>query len=216
MVEKMSIEPGRITVCYPGVDQAFFIQEAKEDVVRKYSEGSPYILFVGTLEPRKNVEALVEAFAAVEKPELKLLLVGKEGWGIERIRTKIRDMGLDQKVLFLGYVPEEDLPCLYRGADAFVYPSFYEGFGIPVLEALAAGAPVITSNAASLPEVAGDAALYISPDNVREIIEAINRITGNSQVREELRIKGIKQAGGFTWDRCARDALEVYRGVRKP
>jgi glycosyltransferase involved in cell wall biosynthesis len=215
MVDKMGIEPGRVTVCYPGVDQAFFISEAKEDVVQKYSEGSPYILFVGTLEPRKNVEAIVEALAGIERPELKLLLVGKEGWGIERIRTKVRDMGLNQRVVFLGYVPEEDLPFLYQGADVFVYPSFYEGFGIPILEAMAAGTPVVTSNVSSLPEVAGDAALYISPDNVREILEAIKGVLGNRQVRKELRVKGIKKAREFTWDKCARDALRVYWRVKK-
>ncbi len=216
MVDKMGIDAARITVCYPGVDQAFFISEVDTNVIRKYSGGSPYILFVGTLEPRKNVEALVEAFAGVGRPGLKLLLVGKEGWGAERIRTKVRDMGLDERVGFLGYVPEEDLPCLYRGAEAFVYPSFYEGFGLPVLEALAAGAPVIASKTASLPEVAGDAALYVSPDDVGEILEAINILSGNPEVREELRDKGARRAREFTWDRCAQDVLGVYRGVGKP
>ena len=215
MVERLGIDPGKITVCYHGVDQDFFVTEVKEDVVRKYSEGFPYILFVGTLEPRKNVESLIEAFKGIKNPGLKLLLAGKEGWGIEGIRNKVRELGLDRAVFFLGYVPEEDIPHLYRGSEVFVYPSLYEGFGIPVLEAMAAGAPVVTSKAASLPEVTRGSAILVSPRDVRAISEAIRGILGNRGLGVELREKGVKRAREFTWDRCALEVLEVYRGVRR-
>jgi len=211
MIGKLGISPDKITVCYHGVDPSFFVTEVREEVVRKYSGGSPYILFVGTLEPRKNVESLLEAYRAIDVPGLRILLVGKEGWGIRRIREKVRELGLDERVSFLGYVPEDDLPSLYRGAEVFVYPSLYEGFGIPVLEAMAAGAPVITSRVASLPEVTSDAAILVSPMDIHGIAEAIRGILKNRSLREALGAKGPRRARTFTWDRCARDVLAVYR-----
>ncbi len=212
MVEKLGIDPEKITVCYNGVDDIFFIEESSGDIVRKYSGGSPYILFVGTLEPRKNVESLLEAFRELNRREMKLLLAGKEGWGTESIRKKIQELALGQDVSFLGYVPEEDLPHLYRGAEAFVYPSYYEGFGIPIIEAMASGAPVITSRAASLTETAGDAAILVTPGDVHGIVEALRGILDNPTLKGELRAKGIERAKVFSWDRCADQVLSVYRG----
>jgi glycosyltransferase involved in cell wall biosynthesis len=214
MVDKLDIEPDKISVCYPGVDQSFFISKTRDEVVRKYSKGFPYILFVGTLEPRKNVERLIEAYHELGVHDLKLLLVGKEGWGAENIRKKIEVLGIDQHVIFPGYVPEEDLPHLYRGAELFVYPSFYEGFGMPVVEAMAAGAPVITSKTSSLAEVAGDSAVLISPQDTRELVEAVRGTLGNSELRDELRSKGVNRAKDFTWENCARGVLDVYYGDR--
>ncbi len=215
MISRLGIDPDKVTVCYPGVDENYFITEVDEKIVHKYSRGYPYVLFVGTLEPRKNVESILEALVEINMPELRLILVGKEGWGIENIRSKVRELHLDQSVYFTGYVPEEDLPHLYRGAEVFVYPSLYEGFGIPVLEAMAAGAPVVTSDAASLPEIARGSAILISPRDIRAISEAISGILGNRDVGGELREKGVNKAREFTWDRCAKGALAVYRGERR-
>jgi glycosyltransferase involved in cell wall biosynthesis len=214
MVEHLGIDPDRISVCYPGVDRRFFLERADAGIVGKYGAGAPYVLFVGTLEPRKNIEALVDAFASLEDKEVRLLLVGKAGWGYERIRRRVEELGLGPRVDFLGYVPEEDLPHLYRGARAFVYPSFYEGFGIPVIEAMAAGAPVVTSNVSSLPEVAGDAALLVPPGDVREIRTAVSRLLGDPDLGARLRARGVERARRFTWERCAEGVLEVYRGER--
>ncbi len=212
MVTKLGVDASRITVAHNGVDKIFFLERPDEKIARKYSGGFPYILFVGTLEPRKNVEVLIEAFGELDEPELKLLLVGKEGWESERVHSKVRESGLESAVIFPGYVPEEELPFLYQSAEVFVYPSLYEGFGMPVLEAMAAGAPVVTSNTSSLPEVAGDAAILVSPDSVSEIAEAIRGVMGNNQLRRKLTDRGKKRAGGFTWDRCARRTLEAYCG----
>jgi len=212
IVEKIGVDTDRISVAYNGVDSIFFVEKPDEDIVTKYSGGSPYILFVGTLEPRKNVEALIDALKEVDDPELKLILVGKEGWGIESILKKIREAGLEREVVFPGYVPEDDLPYLYRGADVFVFPSLYEGFGMPVLEAMAAGAPVVTSNSSSLPEVAGDAAILVSPESVSEIAEAIRGVRGNEQLRGKLTERGRKRADKFTWEMCARRTLDTYYG----
>lgn len=212
MVEKLGIDPNKITVCYNGVDDMFFIEESNREIVSKYSGGFPYILFVGTLEPRKNVESLLEAYRELDRRELKLLLAGKEGWGTESIRNKVRELELERDVSFLGYVPEVDLPHLYRGAEVFVYPSTYEGFGIPVIEAMAAGAPVITCRAASLTETAGDAAILVSPADVRGIVEGLRGILDNPGLKGELRAKGVRRARDFSWDRCARGVLSIYHG----
>jgi glycosyltransferase involved in cell wall biosynthesis len=215
MISRLGIDPDKVTVCYPGVDENYFITEVDEKIVHKYSRGYPYILFVGTLEPRKNVESILEALREIKVPEVKLILVGKEGWGIENIRNKVKELHLDQAVYFSGYVPEEDLPHLYRGAEVFVYPSLYEGFGIPVLEAMAAGAPVVTSNAASLPEIARGSAILIPPCDIRAISEVILGILKNREMSGELREKGVNKAREFTWERCAKGALAVYRGERR-
>jgi glycosyltransferase involved in cell wall biosynthesis len=214
MVNRLGLDPEKITVCYPGVDEHFFIARADEGIVRKYSGGSHYVLFVGTLEPRKNVEVLIEAFRAIRRPGMKLILAGNEGWGIDRIRRRISELGLKDQVILPGYVPEEDLPHLYRGAEVFVYPSGYEGFGIPVVEAMAAGAPVITSDVSSLPEVAGNDAILVSPVDVVGIAEAISAVLENDHLRGDLRARGVKRAGEFSWDRCADRVLSVYRARR--
>lgn len=174
-----------------------------------------FLLFVGVLEPRKNIPSLLRAYArlAVDSPERPLVIVGKKGWMYERIFQTVQQLGLENKVIFTGYVPEEDLAGLYNGATLFIYPSQYEGFGLPVLEALQCGAPVITSNLSSLPEVAGDCAVYVSPKEDREIEGAMRLLIKDEGLANRLRRDGPIRAAGFSWELCAERTLEAYQAA---
>jgi glycosyltransferase involved in cell wall biosynthesis len=185
------------------------IREIKD----RYGLPAHYILNVGTLEPRKNLEMLIEAYKEVKMQkgvEQKLVLTGSRGWYYENIMARINESGLQNDVIFSGFVAEEDMPCLYNGADLFVYPSLYEGFGIPVVEAMACGCPVITSNCSSLPEVAGDAAILVDPRDSSAIASAIWQALSDEKSRDVLRSKGIEQAKKFTWEKTVQ---EVWEGI---
>jgi len=174
---------------------------------------SPYVLTVGTLEPRKNQEALVRAFQELSPahPELKLVLAGGEGWGAEELLRTVRESPFRDRIKLLGRVPSKDLPFLYAGADIFAFPSLYEGFGLPVLEAMAAGVPVLTSTTSSLPEVAGDAALLVDPESVDSIREGLRTLLEDEALRATLIERGRKHERTFTWRRTAEETLAVYR-----
>jgi glycosyltransferase involved in cell wall biosynthesis len=184
---------------------------------QRYALPERYILFVGTLEPRKNVAVLLQAFSRLlgENPrdDLKLVVAGGEGWGGMDIRARAEALKLRDRVIFTGFVDDDDLPDLYRGALMFVYPSLYEGFGLPILEAMACGIPVITSNRSSLPEVAGDAALLIDPTRPEDLAAAIMLLLCDGTRRQELRAKGIARARSFTWDAVAQQTIAIYRAV---
>jgi glycosyltransferase involved in cell wall biosynthesis len=184
---------------------------------RRYGLPERYILFVGTLEPRKNLKTLLQAFALLldEKPQddPKLVVAGGKGWGHVGMLETTQALGLRDHVLFTGFVDDDDLPGLYRGASLFVYPSLYEGFGLPVLEAMACGVPVITSNRSSLPEVAGDAALLVDPSQPEALAAAMASILNDGELRQALRSKGLIRAQEFTWDAVAQKTLAVYRAV---
>ena len=171
------------------------------------------MLYVGTLQPRKNLARVIEAFArAAAAPAfagLQLVLAGKKGWLYDDLFAQVERMGLAGRVLFPGYVDDADLPALLSGALAFVFPSLYEGFGIPVLEAGACGVPVITSNTSSLPEVAGDAALLVDPHDVDAIAEAMTRLVTDEALRAELSRRGLANVQRFSWEKCARETLAV-------
>ncbi len=174
----------------------------------------PYLLFVGTLEPRKNLERLIAAFhqlLARGQNDFDLVLAGGVGWKAAGIEAAIRDPAGRGRVRRLGYVPGGELPALYQGAEALVYPSLYEGFGLPVLEALACGTPVVTSRAASLPEVGGEAALYLDPNDEQDMLAALERITGEPGLRAELAARCPEQAARFSQRAMGRAALAVYR-----
>lgn len=197
LVEILGIPPQIIKVIYLAPAKEFGPQ-SKEKVAtirEKYNLQKDYVLAVGTREPRKNLDRVVEAFSKLNKPNLELVIAGKAGWGKE------------PKANLLGFVPQEDLPALYAGAYCFVYPSLYEGFGFPVLEAMACGCPVITSKVGSLPEVGGQAALYVDPENVSDIAEKID------SVDQSLVAKGLTQAKKFSWEKTARETLKVYEEV---
>lgn len=176
-----------------------------------------YILYVGTLEPRKNIPFLIEGYAKSSKnfPQIPLVLAGKKGWMYDEIFRRVTELGLEEKVRFLNYVPEKDLIALYNGAAAFIYPSFYEGFGLPVLEAMQCGIPVITSNISSMPEVADGAAILINPNSVEEIAVAMRQVLTNRSLVNELSRKGLARSAHFSWKRCAQETLDVYENLNK-
>jgi len=175
-----------------------------------------YLLFVGNVEPRKNLLALIEAYGRLRKDARRappLAIAGGEGWGNRRVHQAAATSPFAADIRFLGYVPDTDLPALMNGALAFVYPSIYEGFGLPPLEAMACGTPVITSNRSSLPEVVGDAALLVDPDDRPGLADAMARIVDKESLREDLRERGLKQAQRFSWEETARLTLRVYENV---
>jgi glycosyltransferase involved in cell wall biosynthesis len=181
-----------------------------------------YLLYVGTVQPRKNLARLIESFAQLLQAtdgnlqsaicNLQLVIAGKRGWLTEAIERRAVELGIAERVRFTGYVADEDLPALLGGALAFIFPSLYEGFGMPVLEAMACGAPVLTSNSSSLPEVAGDAALLVDPEDTAALAEGLARLATDAGLRADLRMRGLARAAAFTWDRCAEETLAVLRG----
>lgn len=209
-MEILKIPERRIKVIYEAADPLFSprSKEAVKEIKKKYRIEGDYLLCVGTREPRKNLERVVLAFAEIVSayPNLSLVIAGKYGWGEESEK-------LEKKVKILGFVEKEDLARLYSGATAFIYPSLYEGFGLPILEAMACGCPVITSNLGAMKEVAGEAALLVNPEKLEEIAGAISKIYRNAKTRENLVLKGLKRAGEFSWDKTALQTLEIYRSL---
>lgn len=179
----------------------------KDEETKKH----PYILYVGTLQPRKNIATLINAFDRLKKvyPEFKLTIAGKKGWLYDKIFDQVTDMGLEADVYFSDFVTDNQLVYLYKNAFCFVLPSFYEGFGIPVLEAMSYDCPVIASYSSSLPEVGSDACLYFDPNNPLDLVEKITMLKNDSKLREELIKKGKKRIKDFSWEKCGQETLEV-------
>ncbi len=206
----------RVTVTHLGVDLDRFRPDAAQsrigEIKARYGIHQPSVLFVGKLEPRKNLPVLIEAFSSIaqEFPEHQLVLAGNPGWDYETIYEAATRTPCAERIRFTGFVGEDDLPMLYAGADLFVYPSSYEGFGFPVLEAMACGAPVITSDVSSLPEVAGDAGLLIDPRDVDALAMAMRRVLADSELRQQMRARGLEQARRFTWEETAQHTVEAY------
>ena len=207
----LNIHPDKIRVIYPGVPESYF--SARKSKVSSKS----YVLFVGTIEPRKNVMSLMTAWASLPaafRDEHRLLIAGMKGWNVESTMRRLAQMTRDDaSVEYLGYVPEDDMPALVAGACALVYPSLYEGFGIPVAQAMAAGCPVITSHNSSLREVAGDAALLIDPRSVAEIASAIRKVVESVTLQDNLRLLGLARATHFTWKRAAIESLHYFADI---
>lgn len=214
IVRLLSLPKERVVVTYLGVDLGVFCPQAAttiDPVGSHYGVRRPYVLYVGKLEPRKNLPVLIEAFSAIssEFPGHQLVIVGNPGWDYEAVYQAART-ALGKQIHFTGFVADTDLPTLYAAADLFVYPSSYEGFGIPVLEAMACGTPVITSNVSSLPEVAGEAGLLVDPLDVAGLAAAMRRVLSDGDLRQRMRAKGLEQARQFTWKETAKRTLEVY------
>lgn len=203
----------RIRVVYPGLDPAMARADpaAQDEVRRRYGLSRPFVLYVGTIQPRKNLARLVEAFARLPGPlaGVDLVLAGQIGWLAGETLATIRRLGLEGRVRLPGYVPQEDLPALLSAAECFVMPSLYEGFGLPVLEAMACGTPVICSDAGSLPEVAGDAALQFPATDTDALAAALAHLLGSAALRQSLASRGLAWCRRFSWERAAREILDV-------
>ena len=219
LVELLGVNPDKVEVVYPGVEGCFRPIEDEvllEGVRRRYNLPSRFILSLGTLEPRKNFARLIEAFANLQSAICNLqhlVIAGGEGWMYEPIYAKVKELGLGDSVLFLGFVPDEDLPALYNLADLFVYPSLYEGFGLPPLEAMACGVPVVASTRPSLPEVLGQAALLVDPLDVEGLAAAMERALEDEGLRETMVKRGLERAKGLTWRKAARRLLGIYESM---
>jgi alpha-1,3-rhamnosyl/mannosyltransferase len=203
----LGLPPERIEVIYPGVAESFFGAPA---TVRQ----KRYILFVGTIEPRKNVAVLIDAYEQLApsiREEFDLVVAGPPGWGDPATLRRLRS-GLPG-IHYLGYVKEQELPGLTAGATVFVYPSLYEGFGLPVAQSMAAGVPVITSNLSSLPEVGGDGALLVDPKSVAELSSALRRMLLSPELRAELRANGLRRAQQYRWEVCARKSWQFFERI---
>ena len=212
-------EPEKIAVIYNAYDERFAIDPAEEDVVRvreRYQLQDEFVLYAGNVKPHKNLERLIEAFQIVRKrglDHLKLVMIGDEISKYTALRRAVHRHQLHKYVRFLGYLPEETLAVMYRLAGVFVFPSLYEGFGLPPLEAMASGTPVVTSNVSSLPEVAGDAALLVDPYDPRAIADGIYRVLTDADLRKDLRRKGVARAGQFSWEQSVRRVRRIYNEV---
>lgn len=213
----LDADPDRVEVVYCGVDGKFRVLNANDDLLgvtrRRFGLNFPFILSVGVIEPRKNHAKLIQAYALLKsRPsfEHKLVIAGRRGWLSDDVFRVVEELKLTSDVIFLGHILESDLVALYNLADVFAYPSLYEGFGLPVLEAMACGTPVVSSDSSSLPEVVGDAGLMITPDDVEGLAAAIERAIFDSQSVEELRAKGLERAKLFTWHKAAERMMEVY------
>lgn len=220
ILELLDVLPERVHVVYPGYNAALFssgvTEEAIARVLRKYGIRRPYILFVGNLEPRKNLVRLVQAFSLLRERGFKehtLVLTGQKEWLCEDVFLEVQRQGMEEMVSFTGHVADQELPALYRGAAVFAYPSIYEGFGFPPLEAMACGTPVVTSNVSSLPEVVGDAALLVDPYDVEGLAAALERAISDGELREELVAKGLQRAARFSWQEAALKTLSLYDAV---
>jgi glycosyltransferase involved in cell wall biosynthesis len=216
--EAYGIDPSRIAITSNGVDHSMYrpITDVQgiEDRLRRYRIAHPFYLAIGRMETKKNLVTLIHAFTAfktrrgVGDPH-RLVLVGIPGYGYDEIKRAIANSAVKSDIIELGYVPEQDLPYLLNAAEALIHPSWYEGFGIPPVQAGACGCPVISSNAASLPEVLGDAALFFSPSEPEQLTTAMTRLAEESGLREKMKTDGIARAAQFTWKNTAKKTLPV-------
>lgn len=218
LVRCYGLSPEKVDVVYNGKDDAFQPLPADEVAGFRAENKLPerFMLFVGTLEPRKNVVRLIEAYAQLKSNRLPLMLVGGKGWLYNDVFARVEALNLTSEVHFVGYVPTEDLPWWYNAADLFVYPSLYEGFGLPPLEAMACGTPIVTSTASSLPEVVGDAGLLTDPTDTEALTGAMEQVLSDADLRGAMREAGLARAREFSWRRTARHTVASYRRALIP
>ncbi|MCI0394452.1 MAG: glycosyltransferase family 4 protein [Chloroflexi bacterium] len=205
----------RIDVVRPGVDAAFSLRPAEEVIAFRQRQELPerFILHVGTLQPRKNIPALLEALARLKRPEIGLVLVGGKGWFFEEIFARVQALGLGEQVRFAGYVSDEELPLWYNAASLLVFPSLYEGFGMPVVQAMACGTPVIAAETSAVPEVTGEAALLFHPQDASALANHLASILDDPQLAATLRQRGLLQAQQFSWELSGQQMAAIYESV---
>jgi len=220
LIDLYGIEPSKIKVIYSGVDNESRIVNSESrilEVRKKYNLPEKYILYLGTLEPRKNIIGLIKAFELFKKSyklqatSYKLVIAGAKGWLYEDIFKAANNSSVKDDIVFTGFVEDKDKSVLYGNAELFVYPSFYEGFGFPPLEAMTYGVPVITSNFSSLPEAVGDAAIMVDPYNLDELAEAMEMVLTDDKLKNFLIQKGFERMKKFNWKKCAEETLEVLK-----
>ncbi len=220
-IQMLGVPEEKITVIYEAAHPLFAPISNEEPLARvraKFGLPRDFILFVSTIEPRKNIPTLLRAFKQLRaryKAPITLALAGNRGWLVEEVDAVVEELKLGDSIRFLGGVPNEELVYLYNAATCFILPSYYEGFGLPPLEAMACGTPVIVSKVASLPEVVGDAALLVEPEDVEGWCVAMMRVLDDENLRREMRAKGLKRAATFSWERAARETLAVYQKIAR-
>lgn len=223
LVAQLGAPPEKVSVIYEAANPLFRplpVAPALQEMRTKYGLPETFALFVGTIEPRKNINGLLQAFYHLRSryalKEVGLVIAGGRGWLYDEVMELVKTLNLEQNTFFLGRVPDEDLLKLYVAARCCVHPAYYEGFGLPPLEAMACGTPTIVSNVSSLPEVVGDAALLVDPRDVEEMAVAMHRILTDDDLHAELTEKGLQRARVFSWEKAARRTLEVYGKVAEP
>jgi glycosyltransferase involved in cell wall biosynthesis len=217
MVDLVGLDPARIAVTPLGVDERFTPGDVPADLLSRLGVELPYVMTVGTLQPRKNIESAIRAFERLAKQgvEHRLAVVGARGWRDEQLLAMVAASPVSDRIMLVGRITDEDMIGLYRGADLFVFPSLYEGFGIPPLEAMACGTPVVSSDRTSLPEVVGDAGVLVDPTDPAALADAIAEVVGSPEGAADLRRRGLERAGRFTWGRCVEQTVAAYRGVAR-
>ncbi len=228
LMEIYKIPEGKIKVIYSGIGQTLNTERKMENesdklrnIKKKYNLPGKYILYLGTIEPRKNIIGLIKAFELFKKNHLplaagyKLVVAGSKGWLYEDIFRVARNSSAKEDIIFTDFIMDRDRPYLYKNASLFVYPSFYEGFGFPPLEAMAQGTAVITSDSSSLPEVVGEAGLMVNPHNISRLAWAIGEVLSNQELRKKMIEKGYEQVKKFSWDKCARETLAAFEAVNE-
>ena len=223
IIKEYKVSSDKVVVTYPGIKSTATLAThiySMNELKSQYGISSNFILFVGTLQPRKNIIKLIEAFSKVvdskKSPhDLQLVVIGKKGWLYEEILETPERLGVADRVKFLHTVSDEELSLFYKHALCYVLPSLYEGFGLPVLEAMEQGCPVITSNISSLPEAGGDAAMYVDPEDVSDIAEKMVKLISDDKLRKEMVEKGKKQVAKFSWEKTAKETLKVLEQVAK-
>ena len=208
----LGVPLSQIDVVVPGVDPVYHPLPAADVSAFRQKQGvARFVLHVGTLQPRKNIPVLLKAMARLDDPAIKLVLVGGKGWLYDDIFQQVQALGLAERVIFTGYVPDDDLPLWYNAAELLVFPSVYEGFGLPVVEAMACGTPVIAANSSSLPEAVGDAGLLFAPSDVETLANQMTAVLTDINLQNKLRQQGLAHAQTFSWERAGRETAAVYK-----
>lgn len=220
IINEYKVPKSKVEVIPVGIKEVKVSKMDKSDFIKKYNLSNPYVLFVGTLQPRKNITKLIEAFSELKtenlkpKTDLDLVIVGRKGWDFENILNAPKKFNIEDKVKFLDNVTNEDLPLFYKNAEVFVLPSLYEGFGLPILEAMQNDCPVVASNISSLPEAGGNAALYFDPNNAEDIAKTIEKVVSDKRLREDMIRKGKEQIKKFSWEKSAHEVIKIFESIK--